>query len=87
MLSKCANPACSTPFRYLREGKLFEIESDRPIETAGGFSKPVRRIEFFWLCGECSAELTVVNDHEKGVVTVPIPKEPRYLVRRASAAA
>jgi hypothetical protein len=71
----------------LREGKLFEIESNRPIQTPGGVSKPVRRIEFFWLCGKCSAEFTVVNDHEKGVMTVPLPREPQYLVRRASAAA
>jgi len=87
MLSKCANPTCSNPFRYLREGRLFEIESNQPVQTPSSVSKPVRRIEFFWLCGECSAELTVVNDYEKGVITIPIPKETKYLVRRASAAA
>jgi hypothetical protein len=27
MLSKCANPSCSTPLLYLREGKIFMIES------------------------------------------------------------
>src|SRR5207302_7934307 len=26
MVSKCANPACSTPFHYLREGKIFRVE-------------------------------------------------------------
>ncbi len=87
MLSKCANAACSTPFRYLRDGKLFEVESNRPIQTSAGIAKPVRRIEFFWLCGQCSAELTVINDDKKGVITVPIPKERQFLVRRASAAA
>ena len=28
MLPKCANEACSTPFRRLREGKLFEVETE-----------------------------------------------------------
>lgn len=87
MLSKCANPACSTPFRYLRDGKLFEVESQGPVQTATGVSKPVRRVEFFWLCGQCSAELTVIQDDKKGVITVPIPKERPFLVRRAAAAA
>jgi len=86
MLSKCANPDCSTAFRYLRDGKLFEIDSKQELE-AGGLNKPIRRIEFFWLCGRCSAELTVVHDHEKGVITVPLPKEAKFLVRRAAAAA
>jgi len=26
MLSKCANPGCSQPFRYLGEGRLFQVE-------------------------------------------------------------
>ena len=84
MLSKCANPACSRPFRYLREGKLFEIDSTQMEEPVSG-KKPVRRVEFFWLCGDCSAELTVINDQEKGVITVPIPQAATFLVRRAAA--
>jgi len=87
MLSKCANPACSTPFRYLRDGKLFEIESKvGPESSAVGERKPVRRVEFFWLCGQCSSELTVVNDKDKGVITVPIAAAaPALFVRRAAA--
>jgi hypothetical protein len=85
MLSKCANPACSKPFRYLRDGKLFEIDSTHNAEMKAGTKKAVRRVEFFWLCGDCSAELTVVDDHEKGVVIVPIPQAAKFLVRRAAA--
>ena len=85
MLSKCANPTCSTPFRYLRDGKLFEIDSrDESGVSAVGERKQVRRVEFFWLCGECSAEMTIVNDQERGVITVPIAEPPRFL-RRAAA--
>ena len=84
MLSKCANPACSQPFRYLRDGKLFEIESHVGSDTAaGGERKPSRRVEFFWLCGQCATELTVINDKVQGVITIPI-RTP-FLVRRAAA--
>jgi hypothetical protein len=84
MLSKCANPACSQPFRYLRDGKLFEIEttSDTDASTVGE-RKPSRRVEFFWLCGQCSTEMTVINDKDQGVITIPI-RAP-LLVRRAAA--
>ncbi len=87
MLSKCANPACSTPFRYLRDGKLFEIESKVGAEpSAVGERKTVRRVEFFWLCGECSSEFTVINDKDKGVITVPIAAPAQVLyIRRAAA--
>ncbi len=85
MLSKCANPACSTPFRYLRDGKLFEFDSQREPETVKGTKIPPRRSEFFWLCGECSTQLTVVRDTQKGVVTVPITRASKYLVRGAAA--
>jgi len=71
MLSKCSNPDCPTLFRYLHDGKLFRIEVDAVNEETGTFGidpeakKPVRRTEFFWLCRECSAEMTL--DFEKGV--------------------
>jgi hypothetical protein len=28
MLCKCANEACNTPYRRLREGKLFQVETE-----------------------------------------------------------
>jgi hypothetical protein len=84
MLSKCANPACSRPFRYLRDGKLFEIETNVESDSSAvGERKPTRRVEFFWLCGQCSTELMVVNDQQEGVITIPI--RTRFLVRRAAA--
>jgi len=83
MLSKCANPACSQPFRYLRDGKLFEIETKVGSDPAVGERKPSRRVEFFWLCGQCSTELIVVNDKDQGVITIPI--QTRLAVRRAAA--
>ena len=31
MLAKCANPACSTPLVYLREGKIFMVDSPQAV--------------------------------------------------------
>jgi len=33
MITKCANPACSTVFRYLRGGKLFLFEVPQSMPT------------------------------------------------------
>ena len=60
MLSKCANPSCSTPFRYLREGQLFRFQSDRSNT----------RTEFFWLCSGCSETYKVTQRDHKSFVAV-----------------
>lgn len=58
MLTKCANPECANPFRYLRGGRLFRLAVESPASSLGG--KPTRRIERFWLCDSCSTYLTLV---------------------------
>ncbi len=35
MLSKCANPGCPAPFLYLRQGKLFRVETGVADPIAG----------------------------------------------------
>jgi hypothetical protein len=77
MVSKCANPACSTPFQYMREGKLFRFEdletlADRSRPHLVGERKTARRTEHFWLCGPCSLTVTVSFDSQRGIVVVPI---------------
>jgi hypothetical protein len=83
MLSKCANPSCSTPFVYLRDGKVFLKQ-----HIADAASKPPQpavaeasRLEYFWLCGPCSEDFTLVYDSALGVQLVG--KKDR--VRRAVA--
>jgi hypothetical protein len=75
MLSKCANPSCSTPLVYLREGKVFRMENSAPAQAAQerqeARPKPVKRVEHFWLCGPCSAGLTLAYDRQHGVQVVP----------------
>jgi hypothetical protein len=76
MVSKCANPQCSVPFQYFREGKLFRIEDER-IASPGPMlvnSKRLHHVEHYWLCGACSAKLTLAHDPEKGTVVVPLAK-------------
>jgi hypothetical protein len=72
MLAKCANPDCSHRFLYLHEGKLFEIEIAVESDAQLDERRPYRRVEFFWLCSQCSTGLTVVNDKNQGIHTIPI---------------
>ena len=73
MLAKCANPSCSTPLVYLREGKIFMIESPqqaRPALVGPPGPKPQSRVEHFWLCGPCSSSLTLTCDRHGAVQVV-----------------
>ena len=53
MVAKCNNPSCSAEFRYLHEGKLFRLD----LEPTARCREP--RVEYFWLCGHCSARMTL----------------------------
>lgn len=74
MLTKCANPSCSTPLVYLREGKIFMLEypsGPQPVlDKAQASVKPSARVEHFWLCGPCSAGMTLVHDCKDGFLVV-----------------
>jgi hypothetical protein len=80
MISKCANPSCSTSFLYLHEGKLFRIDMEAVTDGHTTFGvdpelkKPVRRTEFFWLCHECSRKMTLGFEKGVGVKTIPLAR-------------
>ncbi len=86
MISKCANPACSTRFLYLHEGKLFRFDRDAKEDTEPllGFDPSLRKhsrgVEFFWLCANCAAKMTLVRRHGGGVS----PSRLLYLLKAAS---
>jgi hypothetical protein len=87
MLSKCANPGCSAPFHYLREGRLFQIDARAfagSNEAAG--KKPVQRVEYFWLCGSCAQVMTLGFERGKGVITVAL-NQPDALTRKTAVGA
>ena len=71
MLSKCANPTCSTTFRYLHEGRLYVID---PREALAGHkprcSGKSGQLEYAWLCSSCYLYLTIQIDEEFGTRVV-----------------
>ena len=80
MLSKCANPVCSVPFRRLREGKLFVVETESVTPESPALSPTrrvhaLRRVEHFWLCDECARFFTLTFDRERGMITLPLCPE------------
>lgn len=92
MVSKCANPACSVPLHYLRDGKVVRIEVENASPGDGSSAhmipfvigkKPSRRVEHFWLCGKCCLTMNLLWDQEQGVVVVPKAAAP--IARRAAA--
>jgi len=68
MVSKCANPACSTTFRYLYDGRLFHLPVGSP---AGQDPHGAHPLESFWLCGQCCRKMTLVAG-PAGVSVVPL---------------
>ena len=80
MLTKCANPECSTTLLYLREGKVFKVESDANSAAVTAGRKQPRKVEHFWLCGPCSERSTLLYDKDLGIRV-----EAKPLVRRAMA--
>jgi hypothetical protein len=79
MLQKCANPACTAPFRSLREGKLFLAEN----HVAEGGDRKLRR-EHFWLCATCSSQFTLHFDEQLGMVTVALHQTERLYYAAAA---
>jgi hypothetical protein len=71
MLSKCANPHCSVPFRRLNEGKLFCLESDQRNSQHKS-----NRVEYFWLCRSCSLTMTLRFDADGTVAATPLQAPP-----------
>jgi hypothetical protein len=76
VVSRCANPACFSTFRYLHAGKLFRFDARyAPGDSAVGKARPSS--ELFWLCEDCIKSLTVVWDPADGARVVA--REPRPL--------
>jgi hypothetical protein len=77
VISRCANPACSTRFRYLHEGRIFRFEV-RSIPVAGVDARDTnsspRGTEYFWLCDSCALTMTLVLEPDAGVALVPVQR-------------
>jgi hypothetical protein len=90
MVSKCANPDCSTPLQYLRDGKVFRVEvqeiSSAPAGSflVSGKKKSVKRVEHFWLCGACARTMNLSFDKDNHISVVPKERPLRHQVAAAS---
>ncbi len=72
MLSKCANPGCPAPFLYLHQGRLFRLDTGSEESSGQVTQRTSQSLEFFWLCDECAAKLTLSFKKGVGVTTVPL---------------
>jgi hypothetical protein len=68
MLDKCANPACGARLHYLRDGRLFVRHRQCDASEPCGHC-----VEHFWLCGACTATLTLALEPGRGLVALPRP--------------
>ena len=71
MISKCANPECAVPLRYLRHGRIFRFDiPSLSFEMSGnlGRAKIIRKVSHFWLCGHCCQTMTLIFDPVYGAV-------------------
>jgi len=74
VLQKCANPVCSGQFRYLHQGKLFEVEiqycGSAPMSGQPERSNAKALIERWWLCDACAIYTSLRFDRHQGLVIV-----------------
>ena len=75
MVSKCANPACNVPFLYFHQGKLFRRQSAAALHRASPNEsrKPMRQLEFYWLCNDCAEKMTLAFEEGAGISVRPRP--------------
>jgi len=70
VLCKCANPVCYAQFRYLYQGKLFEVEvqysESRPVNGQPVLGRVY--IERWWLCDKCAPYVVLHFDRLQGLV-------------------
>jgi hypothetical protein len=62
MLAKCLNPSCCASFRHLGEGRLFRLETDPTLKSSTEVT------EYFWLCKDCSSEMTLCLTQDGSVM-------------------
>ena len=71
MLNTCANPNCREAFRYLRDGRLFRLQTE-----AKGSSSEISHPEYFWLCARCSEVMSLRLAEDRRVIVVEVSESP-----------
>ena len=95
MVSKCANPECAAPFLYFHRGRLFRVDTEsgqerrRALGADRESQRPLRHLQFFWLCEKCSQNMTLAFEKGVGVTVQPLAprsEAPAEVDARATAA-
>ena len=79
MLGKCANPICGAHFRYLSQGRVFNVplygteSANGPDNKTKRYAYP-QRVEHYWLCAVCLTTLTLVLRKGKAEVQPRFPQ-------------
>jgi hypothetical protein len=73
MIATCANPARNVHFRYFRSGKIFMLEAS-DVDPRWRTDPPKRRIEYFWLCGECAPAMHLMRTTDGAVAICESPR-------------
>jgi hypothetical protein len=77
MMSRCANPNCCRPL-VSSEGRLFQFEIVAISVSVDDDDKkdfdeiPNRQTTHFWLCGLCSAAMTLALEPVEGLQLIPL---------------
>ena len=78
MVSKCANPACKSEFKYFRDGKLFEFDHVAgTCAEPGRLHKAPKHRTLYWLCKHCASNYTLAC-HGSSVDLVPTRERRRH---------
>jgi hypothetical protein len=77
-MDRCANPACSEPFRYFRSGRIYRIDR-REIVRSPSSQRGTQRSEHFWLCGSCSPRFKVVLQPDDSIAVTEVSPGPVYV--------
>lgn len=81
MIDTCANPECSKPLHYLREGQIFAFNLPDPSAPAGSTGYSALHVKHFWLCGDCSGSMLLSLSGKNDVLLLPRPaKQPSHRV-------
>jgi hypothetical protein len=62
MVNRCVNPGCGKPLHYLQEGRIFVFDlpdANTPVSVPSG-----RRLQYFWLCADCSETMVMEQTSE-----------------------
>jgi hypothetical protein len=73
IIAACTSPASNVPFRYFCSGQIFMVEAN-DVGPRSENRSPKRRIEFFWLCGECAPAMHLMRTADGGVTICQLPR-------------